>query len=132
MVTRARLQPATLEGRLTMSRIGAIHGIIHTASTAAAGAGAGLAQIPGSDSAVIVPIQVAMINSIALEHGQAITKSAALSLIGTQAATMVGRKISQILIGWIPGPGNAINAATAAALTEAIGWAAHDYFQRAS
>lgn len=32
------------------------HGIIHGASLAAAGAGAGLAQIPGSDSAVIVPI----------------------------------------------------------------------------
>lgn len=112
-----------------MARTPAIHGIIHTASVAAAGVGAGLAQVPGSDSVVIVPIQIAMINSIALEHGTKITKSAALSLIGTQAASMVGRKISQILVGWIPGAGNAINAATAASLTEAIGWASHEYFQ---
>ena len=34
----------------------------------------------------------------------------------------VGRTVSQILIGWIPGIGNAINATTAAGLTEAIGW----------
>jgi uncharacterized protein (DUF697 family) len=31
-------------------------------------------------------------------------------------------------VGWLPGFGNAINAATAAALTEAIGWAAEEYF----
>jgi uncharacterized protein (DUF697 family) len=36
--------------------------------------------------------------------------------------------LSQALVGWIPGVGNAINAATAAALTEAIGWAADGYF----
>jgi uncharacterized protein (DUF697 family) len=33
------------------------------------------------------------------------------------------------MLGWLPGLGNAINAATAAALTEAIGWAADAYFR---
>ena len=112
-----------------MARIEAVHGIIHTASAAAAGAGAGMAQIPGSDSAVIVPVQIAMINAIALEHGSSIDRSAALSLIGSQAAMIVGRKISQFLVGWIPGAGNAINAGTAAAITEAVGWASHEYFR---
>lgn len=41
---------------------------------------------------------------------------------------MAGRGISQVLVGWIPGYGNAINATTAAAVTEAIGWAADAYF----
>ena len=107
-----------------------IHAIIHSASTAAAGAGAGLAQIPGSDSLAIVPIQIAMINGIALEHGTRIDKAAAMSIIGTQTATMVGRKISQFLIGWIPVAGNALNAATAAGVTEAVGWAADSYFKK--
>jgi uncharacterized protein (DUF697 family) len=31
-------------------------------------------------------------------------------------------------VGWIPGFGNAINASTAFAITEAIGWAANDIF----
>lgn len=30
--------------------------------------------------------------------------------------------VSQVLVGWIPGLGNAINASTAAALTESVGW----------
>ena len=112
-----------------MARMGVINTIIHLASLAAAGAGAGMAQVPGSDSLVIVPIQVAMITTIALEHGHSIGKASAISLISTQAATMVGRKVSQFLAGWIPGPGNAINASTAAAITEAIGWTAHRYYQ---
>ncbi len=37
------------------------HGIIHAAAAAAGAVGAGLAQAPCSDAAVIVPIQVTMI-----------------------------------------------------------------------
>ncbi len=113
-----------------MNKNNRINVIIHSASTAAAGAGAGLAQIPGSDSVAIIPIQIAMINGIALEHGTRIDKAAAMSIIGTQAATMVGRKVSQFLLGWIPVAGNALNAATAAGVTEAVAWAANSYFER--
>jgi len=113
-----------------MSRTARINGIIHAASASAAGVGAGLAQLPGSDSALIIPIQVGMIKLIAAEHGQSITRSVAVSLIATQAATMAGRKISQFLVGWIPGFGNALNASTAAGLTEAVGWTAHGLFSR--
>ena len=106
-----------------------IHGIIHTASLACAGVGAGLAQVPGSDSVAIVPLQTAMIVAIAHQHGVALAKSAAADLLLTFTATQVGRGISQVLLGWIPGFGNAINAATAAGVTEAVGWAADEYFK---
>ena len=106
-----------------------IHGIIHVASVAAGGVGYGLAQIPGSDSAAIVPIQTAMIVSIAEMHGVKLTKAAASDVLLTFTATMGGRFLSQVLVGWIPGAGNLINASTAAALTEAIGWAADAYFE---
>jgi uncharacterized protein (DUF697 family) len=33
-----------------------------------------------------------------------------------------------VQVGWVPGLGNAINATTAAGLTEAVGWAADAYF----
>ena len=58
-----------------------IHALIHTAAAAAAAAGGGLAQVPGSDAAVITPIQVAMIVAIGAEHGTPIGKSAATELI---------------------------------------------------
>jgi uncharacterized protein (DUF697 family) len=105
-----------------------IHGIIHTASTAAAAVGAGLAQLPGSDAPLLTSIQTAMIATIAGVHGSAITKGSAAKLLLTFAATHVGRGVSQWVVGWVPGYGNAVNAATAAALTEAVGWAADAYF----
>jgi uncharacterized protein (DUF697 family) len=105
-----------------------VHGIVHTASTAAAAVGAGLAQLPGSDAPVLAGIQTTMIIAVAHEHGAAITKTAAADLLLTFTATHVGRGISQWLVGWVPGWGNAINATTAAALTEAVGWAADAYF----
>jgi uncharacterized protein (DUF697 family) len=106
-----------------------IHGIIHTASTAAAAVGAGLAQLPGADAPVLVGIQTAMISAVASEHGVSLTKAAAADMLLTFTATCVGRGVSQWLVGWIPGWGNAINAATAASLTEGIGWAVDAYFE---
>src|ERR1700761_7782849 len=105
-----------------------IHGIIHAASVAAAGVGGGLAQLPGSDSVPLVAIQTGMIVAIASQHGVEITKALALDVIVSYATTTSGRFLSQLLVGWIPGVGNAINASTAAAITEAVGWAADKYF----
>ena len=106
-----------------------IHGIIHTAAASSAAVGGGLAQVPGADMPVIAGIQTTMIMAIALEHGAQISKTAAAELLLTFGASYGGRAISQALVGWIPGIGNAINATTAAGLTEAIGWAADAYFE---
>jgi len=108
---------------------GGIHAIIHAASVAAGGVGAGLAQIPGSDFPVLMTIQTGMIVAIAEHYGVSIGKTAAADLVLTFAGTMVGRGISQVLVGWIPLLGNTINAATAAGVTEAIGWAADAHFE---
>jgi len=105
-----------------------VHAIIHSAAVAAGGVGAGLAQVPGSDGPVLVTIQTGMILGIAQQYGVSLTKAAAADLVMTFAASMAGRGVSQVLVGWIPGLGNAINASTAAAITEAIGWAADAYF----
>lgn len=97
--------------------------IIHTASVAAAGAASGMAQLPGSDNAVLTPIQLTMTISLGKVFNKTLDESAAKAAIGSVAAATVGRTISQLLIGWIPGFGNAVNAATAASITEALGWA---------
>lgn len=102
--------------------------IIHTASGLAAGVGAGLAQITGSDNAVITPIQISMVVRLGKVFGVKLTDSAAKAVIGTQATSIVGRAASQVLIGWVPGIGNIINATTAAGITEALGWEMADEF----
>ncbi len=105
-----------------------VHGVIHVAAACAGGVGAGLAQLPGSDAPVLTGIQTTMIIGIANVHGVSISQVMAADLLLTFAASMGGRWVSQLLVGWIPGWGNAINASTAAALTEAVGWAADGYF----
>ena len=104
--------------------------IIHTASAAAAAVGAGLAQLPGTDNAVIVPIQVTMTISLGAVFGKKLSKSTATSALATATASTAGRAISQFLVGWVPGIGNAINATTAAGVTEAIGWAIANDFDK--
>lgn len=99
------------------------HTIIHSTAVAAASVGAGLAQLPCSDNAAIVPIQVMMIVSLNSVFGLKIEQSRAKSLLGTAMATTLGRGISQVLVGWVPAFGNVCNAVTAAAVTELIAWA---------
>jgi len=108
----------------------ACHGIIHSASVSAAAVGAGLAQLPLADNAVITPIQITMIISLGKVFDQEITKAAAKGILAGLLASFVGRGVSQAVWGWIPGIGNASNAITAAAITESIGWLGVDHFYK--
>ncbi len=105
-----------------------IHAIIHTTTVTAGGIGAGLAQLPGADMPILTALQTAMIIAIGHEHGCDITKASAKSLLLTFPGSYGGRAISQYLLGWLPGYGNVINASTAMAITETIGWTADAYF----
>ena len=115
---------------MTKSKERKCHKIIHSASASAGAAAAAASQVPGSDSAIIVPIQVTMIISLGKVFGETIDKSWAKSALASYIATFVGRKISQFAIGWIPGLGNVVNASTAAGVTEMIGWAVAEDFAR--
>lgn len=104
------------------------HHIIHLHAVSAAGIAGGLAQLPGADAAPLVAIEVKMVTELANVFGVSLTKTAATAVVSGLAGTTVGRAISQWLVGWIPGWGNAINASTAAGVVESLGWAAADHF----
>ncbi len=106
-----------------------INTIIHGASLSSASVAAGLAQIPGSDMPILCGIQSTMILAIAHEYEKTISDLIVKKIIVTYTAGYGGRALSQFLVGWIPGWGNAINASTAATITEAIGWGAVSYFE---
>ena len=82
------------------------HTIIHTAS-----------------NALLTPIQLTMTISLGKVFDIELTETTAKAALGSVAASTIGRAVSQVLIGWIPGLGNAVNATTAAGLTESMGWA---------
>src|ERR1700748_82148 len=105
--------------------------IIHGAAATAATAASGLAQLPCSDNAVLVPIEVAMVISLGRVFGISLNESAAKGMVAGSVGTVVGRGAVQLLVGWVPVVGNAINAATAAAVVEGLGWiAAKDFSSR--
>ena len=109
---------------------GKCHAIIHTASASAAAVGAGLAQIPCSDNLLITPIQLAMTVGLGQVFGLELSKSAAEAAIASAIGAKVGRTAAQILVGWMPGIGNLVNASTAAGMTETLGWILAENFAR--
>ena len=113
---------------MTSSQQKKVHTIIHGASASAAAIGGGLANIPGSDAPALVALQTGMIISIGAVFNKKITESLAKSILADFLGVSVGKVIANVLSGWLPGIGNGINAATAAGLTELIGWTAANDF----
>lgn len=99
------------------------HKIIHTASLSAAGVGAGFAQLPISDATLLLPIQTAMILSIAKVFHYNLKDGAAKTMATQFLVRQAGQYVTRFLVGKIPIAGNILNASTAALLTEAYGWA---------
>lgn len=108
------------------------HTIIHLAAISTAGIGGGLAQVPTSDNLAIVPIQVTMTLALGGVFDIPLDESTAKAALATATATATGRGVSQVLVGWLPGIGNAFNAATAFAITESIGWTIANEFSKKS
>lgn len=104
------------------------HAIIHAAAASAATAAALSAQIPCADNLVLSGIEIVMICSLGDVFGIQIDESIASGLVATQAGTLGGRCVSQLLVGWIPGYGNITNAVTAASFVETLGWIFADKF----
>ena len=105
---------------------------IHTATTAAAAAGA--IPIPMSDAIPITAAQIGMIVSLGKIFGITLSQAAAKSIAGVALTQQAGRALVANLLKAIPGAGtilgSVISASTAVALTEALGWIVADDFFR--
>ena len=114
------------------------HAIIHTATVAAAAVGAGLAQLPFADAIPITAAQITMITSLGVVFDIPLDEAAAKAfrkgLMGALGGKAIAKQIPKLpgkrLVGMIPFFGNAVNAATAVAITEKLGWAAAEKFDR--
>ncbi|WRD16281.1 hypothetical protein E5K62_03125 [Helicobacter pylori] len=99
--------------------------IIHVASGAAGAAG--LIPIPFSDAFAIAPIQAGMIYKMNDAFGMDLDKSVGTSLVagllGVTAVAQVGRTLVNGFLKFIPVVGSVAGSATAAIITEGIGFA---------
>ena len=107
--------------------------IIHTSALGAAGSATVLAQAPGADNVALVLIIGGMVWQLAevfnISLSETIAEIGKIILIYF-AGTIAARTTSQWALGWIPGLGNAFNAATMAALVEYIGWTTAENFDK--
>ena len=104
---------------------GKAKGIITAATTAAVAVG--VTPIPLSDAAILVPIQVGMIASLAALYGlrtEAIEKSA-----WPFVARLAGVMVSTSLLKLIPGLGSVVNATVAGTITGAMGFYVKSNFE---
>ncbi len=102
--------------------------IIHAAAVSGAAIAGGMAQLPGMDAPVLMGIEITMTISLGAVFGVTIDESGAKSIVLATIGMIAGRGISQVLVGWIPGIGNLINAGTAAGVIEVLGWAVANDF----
>lgn len=108
------------------------HLAIHSATTAAAAAGA--IPIPMADAIPITAAQIAMVVGLGKVFEISLSQATAKSILGVGLTQSAGRALSANLIKAIPGAGavigGLISASTAAALTEMLGWVIADDFYR--
>lgn len=108
------------------------HGAIHTATLAAAASGG--IPLPMSDAVPITAAQITMIISLGKVFDLTLSQSAAKSIAVVALTQQAGRAIFTNILKAIPGAGtiagSIIGAATAATLTEALGWIVADDFYR--
>jgi len=96
--------------------------VIHSAA-AVAGAVGFFSPLPGTDAALISPIQAALVLKLTSVYDQR-PRGAALKAAGYAAIGQIfGRGSSELLSALLPGVGNVIRSGVAVSVTEAIGWA---------
>ena len=125
------IQKVSLKGKRKMA-----NAVIATAVASATVAG--VSPIPGSDAAVLVPIQITMLTAITAIYGLQIEKATITTIIsstiGTGGSTLVGKTVVSNILKSIPGigtiAGGAISAGTAATITGALGKAYMEIVQK--
>lgn len=106
------------------------HGIIHTASSLAAAAGA--IPIPIADAIPISAAQITMVIGLGKVFDFSIGEGAAKAILNITLAISAGRFVCANLAKIIPVAGSVIGATTAGVFTEAMGWTLADDFYRMS
>lgn len=121
-LTFQNVQKVSLNGKKKLA-LATIAGAVTTATAV------GASPIPGSDAALLVPVQIAMLTSITAIYGVHIEKATIMTIIsatiGTGGSTILGKTVVSNILKIIPGigtvAGGALSAGTAATITGALG-----------
>lgn len=104
--------------------------MIHGFAVAHALTAALLAQTLVGDEAALTALTVAMIIAVAKLNGADWDSGAALAFLGVFIGGYLGVRGATFLVKWIPGIGNAANAAVTFTTTEVLGWATYLFIKK--
>ncbi|MCM1154960.1 MAG: hypothetical protein NC392_06315 [Roseburia sp.] len=104
--------------------------MIHGFAAAHAVTAALLAQTFVGDEAALTALTVAMIVAVARLNGADWDSGMALAFLGVFIGGYLGVRGATFLVKWIPGVGNAANAAVTFATTEVLGWATYLFIKK--
>jgi uncharacterized protein (DUF697 family) len=85
--------------------------------------------IPGTDMPVMTANQIKMILSLAVMHGEELSKDRAFEIVSVLGAGLGFRMVTRQLLVFVPGPGWALKGAVGYSGTVALGEAALRYFR---
>ena len=105
--------------------------IIHIAATKCAATAAALAQgaMIGADAPILTAIQTSMVNDLAQLCGHDLSMGDVFNYLLTQTGAALGVAGAKAILGPFPFLGNIANASVTFTHTEALGWAAYEYFK---
>lgn len=96
---------------------------------AVAAAAVTIQPIPLLDTALISPIQIAMVQAIGRGHGYKLDRKSIVEILGTFGASLVAQNVIMAAAKLIPFAGWLITTSMAYALTHAIGEVSDHYFR---
>jgi uncharacterized protein (DUF697 family) len=125
--TIRRVMDGEYENAPQAEKDAAIRDVIQVCSIAAAAVT--VQPIPLLDTALISPIQIAMVQAIARVHGYKLDKKSIIEILGTFGASLVAQNVIMAAAKFIPFAGWVITVSMAYALTYAIGEVSDHYFR---
>jgi uncharacterized protein (DUF697 family) len=125
--TLRRVMDGDYEHASQQEKDAAIRDVIQVCSIAAAAVT--IQPVPFLDTALITPIQIAMVQAIGRVHGYSLDRKSIVEILGTFGASIVAQNVIMAAAKLIPFAGALITISMAYALTWAIGEVSDHYFR---
>ncbi len=125
--TFERVMSSGFEGASEDERNVAARELVSAASIA--GAAVSIQPLPLLDTALLVPLHVALVRAIGKIHGYSLDTKAVLELLSSFGASLVAQHVVRSAVRLVPGFGLVVGASMGYALTYAIGEVSDHYFR---
>lgn len=125
--TIRRVMDGDYEHATQADRDAAIRQVIQVAAVASAAVT--IQPFPLVDTALVAPIQIAMVQAIGRVHGYRLDRKSILEILGTFGASLVAQNVIMAAAKLIPFAGWIITTSMAYALTWAVGEVSDHYFR---